>query len=90
MVRWSKVLCEALTRDEFERRKAKGEKVRKKEISQKVESFIQNVHHFRDDALKTDTPPYEHVVIFDEAQRACGICNRQPISCSVQERQKRI
>jgi hypothetical protein len=68
-----KVLCEALTRDEYARRKTKGEKVRKKEISQKVESFIQNVHHFRDDALKSMNPPYEHVVIFDEAQRAWNL-----------------
>src|SRR5262249_651991 len=31
---------------------------------------IQNVHHFRDEALRDLKPPAEHVAIFDEAQRA--------------------
>lgn len=36
-----------------------------------VESFIQIIHHFRDESLKNlDTPPIDNVVIFDEAQRA--------------------
>ncbi len=35
-----------------------------------VEAFIQNVHHFRDEYLKDPGPPPEHVVLFDEAQRA--------------------
>lgn len=65
------VLREALTRDEVVRRKSKGEKkVRKGEIGESVKAFIQNVHHFRDEALIDAGPPYEHVVIFDEAQRA--------------------
>jgi hypothetical protein len=65
------VLREALTRDEAARRKAKGEKVRKGKIRKSVETFIQNVHHFRDEALReTNRPPIEHIVIFDEAQRA--------------------
>ncbi len=38
--------------------------------AREVSSFIQNLHHFRDEALITDTPPTEHVAIFDEAQRA--------------------
>ncbi len=67
------VLREALTRDEFNRRKLKGEKVRKGEIGESVKAFIQNVHHFRDDALDTSAPPIEHVVIFDEAQRAWNL-----------------
>jgi hypothetical protein len=67
------VLREALTRDEFNRRKSKGEKIRKGEVANKVESFIQNVHHFRDDALIESGPPDEHVVIFDEAQRAWNL-----------------
>ena len=29
-----------------------------------------NIHHFRDEALNSDNPPTEHVVIFDESQRA--------------------
>ena len=64
------VLREALTRDEFTRRKQKGEKIRKGHIAESVKAFIQNVHHFRDDGLIDPGPPSEHVVIFDEAQRA--------------------
>ena len=67
------VLREALTRDEYNRRKSKGEKVRKGEVGESVKAFIQNVHHFRDDALDTSVPPIEHVVIFDEAQRAWNL-----------------
>ncbi|HYX21564.1 MAG TPA: DUF2075 domain-containing protein [Thermoanaerobaculia bacterium] len=62
------VLQEALTRDEFAR---PGNTERKGVIRQKVKPFIQNVHHFRDAGLKWATaPPDDHVVIFDEAQRA--------------------
>jgi hypothetical protein len=32
--------------------------------------FIQNIHHFRDEALTNHKAPYERVVVFDEAQRA--------------------
>ncbi|MCE9642070.1 MAG: DUF2075 domain-containing protein, partial [Betaproteobacteria bacterium] len=35
-----------------------------------VRAFIQNVHHFRDDTLRDPAPPDDHVVVFDEAQRA--------------------
>jgi hypothetical protein len=38
--------------------------------SHRVETLIQNVHHFRDEALRDVHPPSEQVVIFDEAQRA--------------------
>ena len=64
------VLREALTRDEVQRLKAVQKKVRKGEVGQKVKSFIQNVHHFRDDGLRDAAPPCNRVVIFDEAQRA--------------------
>jgi len=64
------VLSEALARDEFARRKAKGEDVRKGQVREKVKSFIQIVHHFRDEALRDPKPPVDRVVIFDEAQRA--------------------
>jgi len=67
------VLREALTRDEVLRRKAQGEKVRKGKVGESVKAFIQNVHHFRDDALIESGPPIEHVVIFDEAQRAWNL-----------------
>lgn len=67
------VLREALTRDDFVRRKNRGEKVRKGAIGESVKAFIQNVHHFRDEALIETRPPFEHVVIFDEAQRAWNL-----------------
>jgi hypothetical protein len=67
------VLREALTRDEVARRKRQGEKVRKGKVGESVKAFIQNVHHFRDDALIDAGPPIEHVVIFDEAQRAWNL-----------------
>lgn len=64
------ILREALTRDEVARKKAQGIKLRKGEAMKAVEAFIQNVHHFRDAYLTDDRPPVDHVVIFDEAQRA--------------------
>ena len=67
------VLHEALTRDEVARRKSLGEKVRKGEVRSKVKAFIQNVHHFRDEALFDPGAPSDHVVIFDEAQRAWNL-----------------
>lgn len=67
------VLCEALTRDEVERQKSLGNRVRKGKVAESVKAFIQNVHHFRDDALIDSGPPAEHVAIFDEAQRAWNL-----------------
>ena len=67
------VLREALTRDEVIRRKNQGERVRKGKVAESVKAFIQNVHHFRDDQLIESAPPIEHVVIFDEAQRAWNL-----------------
>lgn len=61
------VLQEALTRDEYERQ---NRTVRKGAIRQQVKPFIQNVHHFRDDGVRDPAAPGDHVVIFDEAQRA--------------------
>src|ERR1039457_2448376 len=59
------VLREALTRD-----KAAREGVSKKAAEREVRSFIQNIHHFRDDYVGNHTIPLEKVVVFDEAQRA--------------------
>ena len=61
------VLQEAITRDELTR---VGKAERKGAIRKKVKPFIQNVHHFRDEGVRTTSAPYDHVVIFDEAQRA--------------------
>lgn len=59
------VLREALARNE---RDQKG--ITLKEARRRVSSFIQNIHHFRDEYLKDEGVPFERVVIFDEAQRA--------------------
>ena len=67
------ILREALTRDKYQREKAQGKKTRKGEIMSEVKLFIQNVHNFRDESLKDVQPPFEHVTIFDEAQRAWDI-----------------
>ena len=59
------VLREALARDEAARHGTT-----KAAAHRKVSSFIQNIHHFRDDALRSNDAPPERVVVFDEAQRA--------------------
>ncbi len=67
------VLREALTRDRLSREKSLGKKTRKGEVLSEVKVFIQNVHHFRDEALQDSSPPFDHVAIFDEAQRAWNL-----------------
>jgi hypothetical protein len=64
------VLREALARDEIRRAHARGERIDKSSALKRVGAFIQNIHHFRDEGLRTNKPPIEHVVVFDEAQRA--------------------
>ena len=59
------VLREALARDEKER-----DGTSKSDASRRVNSFVQNIHHFRDEYFKNNVAPSEQVVIFDEAQRA--------------------
>jgi hypothetical protein len=51
-----------------------------------VKAFIQNIHHFRDDALEDQGTPAEHVVIFDESQRAWDLQQ----TASFMRRKKRI
>ena len=74
------VLREALSRDACEIAKENGEKLKKEVAQRRVSAFVQNVHHFRDAFVNfvvggsffgpTAKPPSEHVVVFDEAQRA--------------------
>ena len=59
------VLREALARDQATR-----DNVPKKDAARKVSGFVQNIHHFRDEALRDLKAPIERVVVFDEAQRA--------------------
>jgi len=61
------VLREALARDECER---SGRVIKKGVAKKKAEAFIQNIHHFRNDAIKSNKAPIEKVTVFDEAQRA--------------------
>ena len=60
-----RVLQEALARDA-----TKTMNISKSDASRKTKSYIQIIHHFRDDAVNTIRPPHEKVVIFDEAQRS--------------------
>lgn len=64
------VLREALARNEVETARDNGEKKKKSSTISKAKAFIQNIHHFRDDALENSKAPIERVVVFDEAQRA--------------------
>ena len=61
------VLQEALARNNIEN---STERITKGDALQKAKAFIQNIHHFRDDAISVDSAPIEKVVVFDEAQRA--------------------
>lgn len=65
-----KILCEALARDKVSRGKEQGNRIKKGVAMSEVKAFIQNVHHFRDECLLDSGPLHEHVVLFDEAQRA--------------------
>jgi len=67
------ILREALARDHVSREAEAGRKLTKGEARRKVQLFIQNVHHFRDACLQDESPPPEHVAIFDEAQRAWNL-----------------
>lgn len=65
-----KILHEALARDRVAQAKHRGEKLKKGVAKSEVKAFIQNVHHFRDEGIRDNRPPTEHVALFDEAQRA--------------------
>jgi len=68
------ILREALARDKVQRSLAAGQKLKKGEAMSAVKAFIQNVHHFRDECLESsESPPIEHIALFDEAQRAWDV-----------------
>lgn len=59
-----RIVSAAITRDFKQRTRMDGAK-------RTVGTFVQNVHSFVRDALdKPDRPPIEHIIVFDEAQRA--------------------
>jgi hypothetical protein len=63
-----KVLIEALTRDKVARN---SKKLTKLAAKREVSTFIQDLHRFRDQYfIKSKNSPVDHIIIFDEAQRA--------------------
>lgn len=67
------VLREALARDEFRRTKHQSQERRTLEdIRRNVRARIQHINDFLQQSLqgKLNDPPHEHVIVFDEAQRA--------------------
>jgi hypothetical protein len=63
------VLQEALARNKVQN----SSDVRKTTALRESKAFIQNIHHFRDDAIGYANPVTEKVVVFDEAQRAWNL-----------------
>lgn len=81
------ILREALARDRVRHERELGRKVKKGEAMREVKMFIQNVHHFRDECLVDSArPPFEHVALFDEAQRAW---NREQTSSFMRRKKKK-
>ena len=66
------VLREALARDEYLRRRRTGERRPLGDIRREVRARIQHINDFLQESLRgsPDAPPHEHVIVFDEAQRA--------------------
>lgn len=67
------VLQEALARDRVRREAEAGTRLRIGDARRQVKLFVQNVHHFRDEALRSALAPHDHIAIFDEAQRAWNV-----------------
>lgn len=64
------ILQEALARDRVTQIREEGGKITKANAKESVKAFIQIIHHYRDEYLRDPKAPYDHVAIFDEAQRA--------------------
>jgi len=67
------VLREALALDAAAQAKDNVTKTTKTLEKRRASAFIQNIHHFRDEALTSDLAPDEKVAVFDEAQRAWDV-----------------
>lgn len=80
------ILQEALARDKVKNEKEKGITLTKSKAKSSVKTFIQNIHHYRDSYLVDPTAPYDHVAIFDEAQRAWN--KEQTVSFMKQKKNK--
>jgi hypothetical protein len=66
------VLREALARDEDSRRRRTGAGRRLGDIRREVRARIQHINDFLQESFRgsPEDPPHEHVIVFDEAQRA--------------------
>ena len=66
------VLREALARDEHMRIRRAGERKSLGTIRREVRARIQHINDFLQESLRgsPEDPPHEHVIVFDEAQRA--------------------
>ena len=67
------VLREALALDAVAKAKEARQPTSKVQEDRRAAAFIQNIHHFRDDALISKSTPIEKVAVFDEAQRAWDV-----------------
>lgn len=67
------VLREALALDALAKAREAGQSTSKVQEDRRAAAFIQNIHHFRDDALASRSAPIEKVAVFDEAQRAWDV-----------------
>lgn len=63
-----KIIREALIRDVVGRGTAN-----RTDATLMIQTFIQNVHRFADDFHESESVPPDHVVVFDEAQRAWNL-----------------
>lgn len=63
------VLQEALARDMI-KQNLDNENIKKSDALRKTKSFIQIIHHYRDEYVNNNKIPSERIAIFDEAQRA--------------------
>jgi hypothetical protein len=66
------VLREALTLDCLAQQKEAPptEQKSKAQVATATHAFIQNIHHYRDEHVRSEKPPVDRIAIFDEAQRA--------------------
>ncbi len=67
-----KIIREALVRDVTKR-----EHKSRAEAKLTVQTFVQNVHRFADEFHGNNTTPNQHVIVFDEAQRAWDLRESQ-------------
>jgi len=67
------ILREALARNQVNQENYGKKEKKIGEARREVKTFIQNVHHFRDEYLIDRGEPKEHIAIFDEAQRAWNL-----------------